>query len=151
MQRLPEHVEQWHYKGVTVCGTDIPLTAEDIGEHVRDHFHVEPIFGADPNVQAPIGFRIKNPVGLLAIHPTLNSLAHMAVREKKEPTVVFDLFTRLLVTKKLSIGSPDLARHILVTLKETFGIDSDAEELYFQVSHILKLMKCLDDRLRIVL
>lgn len=150
MQRLPEHVEQWHYKGITICGTDIPLTAEDIGDHVKEHFYVEAIWGADPNVETPIGFRIKNPVGLLAIEPTLNGLAQLAVRSKKEPTAVFELFTRLLVLEKLAIGSPGLARRILAALQEVFGIAEDSEELYFQVSYILVLLKRLDDRLRVI-
>lgn len=152
MQRLPEHVEQWHYKGITVCGTDIPLTHEDIGDHTADHFHVEAIFGGDPNVLAPIGFRIKNPLGLLFADPTMNGLAQLAVRAKRKPEAVFELFTRLLVTEKLQIGSPGLARHILVALQEMFAVPTDPEdELHFHVSYILILLRKLDDRMRIVL
>lgn len=150
MQRLPAHVEDWHYKGVTVFGADIPLTAEDIGDHVREHFYVEAIHSGDPSVIEPIGFRIKNPVGLLAIEPTLNGLAQLAVRSGKEPSVVFELFTRLLISEKLNIGSTGLARRILAALQETFGIHEDSEELYFQVSYILQLLKRLDDRLRVI-
>lgn len=151
MQRLPEHVEQWHYKGITVCGTDIPLTHEDIGDHTADHFHVEAIWGADPNVTAPIGFRIKNPLGLLFANPTMNGLAQLAVRAKRKPEAVFELFTRLLVTEKLKVGSPGLARRILVALQEMFVVPTDPEdELYFHVSYILLLMRNLDDRMRIV-
>lgn len=150
MQKMPEHVEQWHYKGITVCGTDVLLTAEEVGDKGCEEVFLEPVYDGEKTLVTLMGFRIKNPVGLLFADPTLNGLAQLAVRRQKEPSVVFDLFTRLLVTKKLTIGSPNLARHILVTLKETFGIDTDEEELYFQVSYILILMRKLDDRLLIV-
>lgn len=150
MQKMPEHVEQWHYKGITLCGTDVLLSAEDVGDKGLENVFLEPVFGPEGITAPPIGFRVKNPVGLLFANPTLNGLAQLAVRGQKEPSVVFGLFTRLLVTKKLTIGSPNLARHILVTLKETFGIDTDEEELYFQVSYILILLRKMDDRMRIV-
>lgn len=151
MQRLPEHVEQWYYKGVSVCGTDILLTHEDIGDHVEDHFHVEAIFSGDPNVLAPIGFRIKNPVGLLATDPMLNGLAQLAVRAKRKPEAVFELFVRLLITEK---DAPTLgkAQRVLVALQEMFVVPTDHEdELHHQAGYIMFLFRKLDDRMRIVL
>lgn len=151
MQKMPEHVEQWHYKGITVCGTDVLLTAEEVGDKGCEEVFLEPVYDGEKTIVTLLGFRIKNPVGLLFVDPTLNGLAQLAVRSKKEPTAVFELFTRLLITEKLTIGTRGLAHRILVALQEMFVVPTDPDdELHFHVSYILMLIRKLDDRMLIV-
>ncbi|MNW07115.1 hypothetical protein D3C71_2036590 [compost metagenome] len=81
----------------------------------------------------------------------MNGLAQLAVRSGKKPEAVFELFARLLITEKQTIGTRGLAHRILVALQEMFAVPTDPEdELHFHVSYILILLRKMDDRMRIV-
>jgi hypothetical protein len=152
MLKLPAHVAEWHYKSVSVCGTDVGLLSdEDTCKHLQDRqVFTDAVWGPDRSDEKPIGFRIKNPVGLLAIDPDLNALAQLAVRSGKKSDSVFELFTHLLILLKIPTGkqSHTVVPIIREALKERYTVESQhTHELSLLCANVVRVLRRLTPKL----
>lgn len=152
MLKLPEHVAAWHYKTVSVCGSDVGLISyADTSNHYADRQKfTDAVWGPDRSDTKPLGFRIKNPVGLLAIDPDLNPLAQLATRAGKKADSIFELFTHLLILHKLPIGKQNLDSVPIIrkALADRYTVETDHEhELSLQTANVLRVLDRLNPKL----